>query len=250
MNIKKIVVIALFLLVLVNVTIGASYATSNEKITLSHTKQTGTFNKEIAFIEEIGIWDKEYNIKYSYKVNIKKINQNKYKIKSVRCKYDVYNSTTDKYSTIFKTYNGKNKKSLNIKPSKNYKLESMTINYQTKSKINKESLNLWSYNGELIKEKYVLKGIGKKSGITVTEKGYYHNIGHEIPTITYIKFNIKTTNKKYKIKTVKLIYRDMEDKISKTTTFNGNRKTSLTKTVKGEFVSVEKALTEFKVTYY
>ena len=249
MNIKKILIVSLFLLILAGTTIGASYAVSNEKIKLSTTKYTYSFDKKISSIDEMMIFDKKSDFKYAYKVNIKKANQNKYKIKSVECKYRVYNDITDKYDTIFKTYNGKNKISLNIKPLKDYRAESMTINYQTKSKIKKESLKFGFYNGKTVKVAYDSKSLGKKSGIIVKEKGSFLTKGQGIPVITYIKFNIKTTNKKYKIKTVQLIYRDIGDKVSKTTTFNVNGKTTFTKVIKGEFIAVEKALTEFKITY-
>ncbi|MCL2687015.1 MAG: hypothetical protein FWE58_00565 [Methanobrevibacter sp.] len=250
MNIKKILIIVLFLLILASTTIGASYAASNEKINLSFAKNTAIFDKKIVSIDEIMIYDKKNDFKYAYKVNIKKANQNKYNIKSVKCKYSVYNDTTDKYDTIVKTYNGKNKTSLNIKPIKDYKSVSMTINYQTKSEIKKESLKFAFYNGKITKVKYDSKGLGKRSNIIVKEKGYYYTKGQGIPIITYIKFNIKTTNKKYKIKTVKLIYRNISDKISKTTTFNGKGKTTFTKVIKGEFIAVDTSLTEFKITYY
>ena len=251
MNIKKILIISLFLLILTSIVIDASYAVSSEKIKISYSKLTDTFDKKIASIDEILTWPKKnYYTEYSYKVNIKKANQNKYKIQSVKCKYNFYDDITDKYNIIYKTYNGKNKTSLNIKQSDDYSLESVTINYQTKSEIKKESMNIRFYNGKVTKVTYDSQGIGKKSKITVKEKGYYLTNGQGIPVITNIKFNIKTTNKKYKIKTIQLIYQNTDDKVSKTTTYNGNGKTTFTKTIKGEFVVVEHRLAEFKITYY
>ena len=250
MNIKKILIISLFLLILVNITIDASYAVSNEKINLFGYKDTETFDKKVASIDKITVWDKKYNDDISYKVTIKKANQQKYKIQSVKCKYHFYDDITDKDNIISKIHNGKNKTSLNIKPPKNYTLESMTINYQTKNEIKKESLNIKSYNGKVTKVTHDSEGIGKKSKITVKEKGYFLTKGQGIPVITNIKFNIQTTNKKYKIKTIQLIYQNIGDEVSKTTTYNGNGKTTFTKVIKGKFVSVEHSLAEFKITYY
>jgi hypothetical protein len=125
----------------------------------------------------------------------------------------------------------------------------MTINYQTKSNIKKESTRLVTTGKN--KVTYYSNGVGKKSKITVKKTGYVDATnGFSTYIIKNQKVNIKTTNKKYKIKTVQLIYRDMGDKVSKTTTFNVNGKTSFTKTIKGKFYTTEFSLTEFKITYY
>ena len=140
--------------------------------------------------------------------------------------------------TIYRTYDGKNKTSLTIKvPWKieDNTLESMTINYQSKNNIKKESTKLEN----TILTKYYLKGIGKKSEV------YYVSAGQEHGDITYEKFNITTTNKKYKIKTVKL-YHNIGYK-TKTLTFNVNGKTSFAKTTKGSFNNGWP--NEFKITY-
>ena len=250
MNIKKILIISLFLLILTNIVIDASYAVSNEKINLFTYKDIETFDKKIASIDKIDVYDKKYNSNTSYKINIKKANQQKYKIQSVKCKYSFLNTKTYKDDTVYKTYDGKNKTSLTIKQAEDYTLESMTINYKTNSNIKKESAKFQAIG--INKRKYDSSGVGKKANITLKEKGYgNYTSGFAVYVTTEHKFNIKTTNKKYKIKTVQLIYRDIMDEVTKTTTFNVNGKTSFTKTIKGKFYSTKEGyLSEFKITYY
>ena len=240
MNIKKILIIFLFLLILANITIDASYAVSNEKIKISNYKWVDTVDEKIVSIDIITVTDKKNNYNVSYKINIKKANQNKYKIQSVKCKYSIWNIKSGDDETIYRTYDGKNKTSLTIKvPWKieDNTLESMTINYQTKNNIKKESTKLEN----TILTKYYLKGIGKKSEV------YYVIAGQDHGDTTYEKFNIKTTNKKYKIKTVQLYY-DIGYGKTKTITFNVKGKTSFAKVIKEKFV--DGYLTEFKITYY
>ena len=96
MNIKKILIISLFLLILTNIVIDASYAVSSEKTEISYSKFTNTFDKKIAYIDEVVKWPNKKYSEFYYKVNIKKANQNKYKIQSVKCKYNFYDDITDK----------------------------------------------------------------------------------------------------------------------------------------------------------
>jgi len=250
MNIKKILIIFLFALILANIAIGASYA-ATEKIHPSTYKEIETFDKsKIVSIDKISVYVKKGVDDSYYKINIKKANKAKYKIQSVTCKYSFWNDDTDKAEIIYKTYDGKNKTSLTIKqPEDYYFLKSMTINYQTKSSIKKESAKLQGSTGTTKVVSYSNK-TGKKAKITLTEKGYNINKGQGNRILTYQKFNIKTTNKKYKIKTVQLVYRDIMDKVTKTLTFNGKGKTSLTKTIKGKHnVMADGFLTVIKVTY-
>ena len=249
MNIKKILIILLFLLILTNITIGTSYAVSNEKIKIFNYKNTETFDKKIVSIDEITVSGKKYEQNVSYKINIKKANQQKYKIQSVKCEYSFWNSKTYKDETVYKTYDGKNKTSLTIKQPKDYYIELMTINYQTKTDIKKESTKLQATG--INKIRFDSSVVGKKAKIILQEKGYgNYTSGFAVYPITYQKFNIKTINEKYKIKTIQVIYRDMTGKVTKTTTFNVNRKTSFTKTISGTFYTHIHAISEFKITYY
>ena len=151
---------------------------------------------------------------------------------------------------VYKTYDGKNKKSLTIKQPKGHDFLAMTINYKTKSSIKKESTKLQQNTGTT-KQILYSNVVGKKAKIFLKEKGLRYNKGQGTVVTIYQKFNIKTINKKYKIKTVQLIYRDMIDKVTRTLTFNGNGKTSLTKIIRGKYDNMgDGFLTEFKVTYY
>ena len=247
MNIKKILIMALFLLILTNIAIGVSYAASNEKISFSFGKTTETLNKDIVSINKITSLDYKGNINESYKINIKKVNQKNYKIKSVKCVYYFYNEETDDDETIL-IYDGKNKSSLTINLPTDYAIKSMTINYQTNSKIKKESTKFQFLIKYKIMHEY--SGVGKKSKVTVKEKGYCDGTGQGVSDIKYLKLNIKTTNNKCKIKTVQLIYGNLLDKISKIRTFNVKGKTSFTKTTKVKYDTLTESLYKVKVTYY
>ena len=227
-------------------TIGASYAASNEKIELDTYKTIKTFDKKIVSIDEICVWYKKYDYTTTFKVNIKKVNQQKYKIQSVKCKYiyeeDIYENDYD-----YKTYNGKNKNFLTIKPPEGALLDSMTINYQTKSKVKKESIKFDGMASPSFEWKCYLDGVGKKSKITLKEEGYFAKKQNTL-FVQYHKFIFKTTNKKYKIKEVELTYRG-QDKATKTKTtiLNGNGKTSFTKTMTGKLDKYH--YPEIKITY-
>jgi len=242
MNIKKILIISLFLLILASVTIGTSHAASSEKISASSCKITETFNKKIASIYQV-YTSNENGGKLYYKINIKKSFQNKYKILSVKCRYDDYGTT----GPFYKIYDGKNKNSLIIKPYNDSNLELMTINYQTKDKIKKESSNFWENRFKVLR---VSKFVGKKANLKLKEKGYYSEEKSKDTYITYQKINIKTINKNYKIKTIKAVYYDSNNRVSKTLTFKGKGKTTFTKVIKGNFSDKKSFLYEFKITYY
>ena len=51
MNIKKILIIFLFLLILANITLGTNYAVSNEKIKISNYKWVDTIDEKIVSID-------------------------------------------------------------------------------------------------------------------------------------------------------------------------------------------------------
>ena len=245
MKIKKILIISLFLLILASVTIGASYAASSEKISAFSGKDIQTYDKNICSVDKIWTWDAKSNIKEHYKVNIKKANQNKYKIKSVKCKFRVYNSEATGEDIVYKTYDGKNKTSLVIKPSfKDFEIESITINYQTKEKIKSESTK---FQQKTVKCVYYTEFIGKKAKINVTEKGYFSFIEKNDYSYSH-KFNINTISQKDKIKTVKAIFYGPTGSIVKSSTFNGNGKTSLTKEIKGKFYDRTR-IGQFQVSY-
>jgi hypothetical protein len=244
MNIKKILIISLLLLTLATVTIGASYAATSEKISYSSSKSTQTFDKKIVSINEIYTWNKKGD-KFQYKISIKKSFQNKYKIKSVRCEYIDYE--TDKITYI--TYDGKNKNSLTIKPINGSFRMPMIIYYETKEKIKKESAKFSEKKRVFLSDSNF---VGKKANIKLREKGYVDDRGQGTSIIQYQKFDIKTINKKFKIKTVKaLYYAVFDDKLTKTLTFKGNGKTTFTKVIKGNFnVLNSGSLDKFQITYY
>jgi uncharacterized protein len=128
MNTKKILIIALLLLIIASMTIDATYAVSREKIEIHKkaisAKNINTFNKEIVTVEEISTTKNNILVAYKININIKKGYKSKFKIDSVRCTYTDYENYHSE--TIYKTYDGKNKISLTIKPPKNWSLEHMT----------------------------------------------------------------------------------------------------------------------------
>jgi len=241
MKIKKLLMVSLFLLILASVTMGLSYASSSEKISISSMKNYETFEKKIASIDRITSWDKKiWNNDY-YKIKIKKAYQNKYKIHSIKCKYDDY-----AIGTFYKTVNGKNKKTITIYAYKNYYIKSMTVKFQTKEKIKSESIQFMGKPYKLIRDKGFR---GKKSNVKVREKGYVSLKGQGNTYISYQKVNIKTTSKKNKINTIKALYYVMDEKLSETKTFNGKGKTTFTKVIKGNFDDMGSFLKAFKITY-
>lgn len=238
MNIKKMLIISFFLLILASMAIGTSFAVSSEKINIyksSYSKYTDTFDKKIASIDKIVTIDAKDNRKNSYKISIKKNYQKTFKIDSVKCKY---------LDNNYKTYNGKNKTSLIIKPPENYSaVLYMVIKYQTKNKIKNESTNLQQNS----KYQSYHKAIGKTANITLKTNGYTINKGQVNSVINYQKFYIKTVNKKYKIKSIKTISYYEDETVSKTMTFRGNGKTTFTKVISGKGLET---IGTFKVTYY
>jgi hypothetical protein len=237
MNIKKVLLISLFLLILAHIAIGTSYAISNEQIELLDTYKTiETYDKEVVSIDEIQVWEKNdkndydtYDYDTYYKIHIKKVNQNKYKIQSVKCKY--LSGEDDDYYYDYKTYDGKNKSFLIIKRPKDSLLVSMTIIYQNNRQIKKESIKFDAMNPVSFKWTAYLNGVGRKSKVTLYEKGFYDQKTNKMFTTSH-KFNFKTINKKYKIKTVQLTYRNVDEKIKDITKiYNVNGKTSFTKTI-------------------
>ncbi|MDR2966921.1 MAG: hypothetical protein LBU74_03105 [Methanobacteriaceae archaeon] len=242
MNIKKIMIISLFLLIITSMTTGTIFASSEKIESYNSSKRTETYYEKIVTIDEVENNDGNYNIiSLYYKIKIKKAYQNKFKIESVNCKYYGY-ETKNHFS---KTYNGKNKISLAIIAPKNCDLTSMTINYKTKSKIKNERPTF--YKGKA-KSLHYYKFIGKKSIITLRVKGYDLSKGQGYGDITHQKFQIKTTNQKYKIKTINVWYNNMFDETTKTITYSGNGKTTLTKVIKEKRYPLE--WINFKVTYY
>ena len=244
MNIKKILMVSLFLLILASVTMGLSYSASSEKIGISSTKMTEKIEKKIVSIDRINFWSKKSGDKYYYKIKIKKNYQNKYRIQSVKCEYIDYGYDSGNF---YKTVNGKNKKSLNIKPLNNDYIMSMTVKFQTKEKIKSESTKFWEKRYKILRDKEFR---GKKANIKVREKGYWLVDGQGNTFIKYQKVDIKTTSKKYKIKTIKALYYEMADFVSKTKTFKGNGKTTFTKVIKENFDDRGSFLDKFKITYY
>lgn len=207
MKFKKLVLILGILAVVSVFTISTGFAASSEKITGFNSNQSITYDYKIIKISHVFKSPSDGKDSEYFRINVKKAYQNKYKIKSVKAKISVY----DDYEitkTYYKTYNIKNKNKAYIKlPNSNgtnwYNIEKITVFYKTKSKIKNESTKFQKY----ATFKSTTKFNGINSNIVLKEKGYYKwTAMGEQPYTTYQHFQIKTKNKKYKIKSVKVSY--------------------------------------------
>ncbi|MBZ9571266.1 hypothetical protein KQY27_06885 [Methanobrevibacter sp. TMH8] len=240
MNKRLFLLIGIFVLVFA-FTLNTSFA-ANEEIWggSSVEKADNVYDKKIVIIKEVSYKDYEnYVYKNYYKINIKKSYQNKYKIKSVNIKYSDFEG---KYYS--KKYNAKNKnriiiKSLDMDPVK------ITIIYSTKSKIKSETTKF----NEDSNFKNTAKLKGKKFNVKLTQKGYSYLIsGIRWSTITYQKFKVTSKSKKYRIKSVRAFYDDMESGKQKFKTFKGYGKNSLTVNLYGTYEGT--GIYYFKIYYY
>jgi len=124
--------------------VNTSYAANSEKITKFDCKEINVYNKKIVSIQKVSNFNEEKSSVY-FKISVKNLFKNKYKIKSVQVKISEYN--TNEYietKTYNKTYEYKKKDIVHIKlPNSNnikyYSMDKITIFYKTKSKFKNES---------------------------------------------------------------------------------------------------------------
>lgn len=238
MKFSKILFIICIIALVSVFTMNVGFAASNEKITKYKEYQWDKHDTKIVNINcyTINVKDsKSYYIKSksSYKINIKKPYKNNYKINSINVKYAVYGKNTyDFKKYIYKNITLKNKNSVTIKDKNaDTRIEKITINYNTKSKIKKESPNLWEPKGNW---KRVVYFYGNKSKAILKENGYMKRGQYGCDgsysyaySPTNQKLKVSTTNNKYKIDKVKLIFYGHVDNIEGTTTHKAYGKNSL-----------------------
>lgn len=222
MNIKKLLLIVGIFVFIFAFTLNTSFAATSEKLSESKSHSIITYDKKISKIEIDSIRYYGFYNGYEYtkncKINIKDSYKNKYKIKSIDIKYQDNN-----YNSKVKRFNVYNKNSFLIIPKNGISIEKISINYKTKGKVKKETTNFMMDNSW--KKTTYFKG--KKSNIKLIQKGYTEMVlWEDWSTTTYQNFQIKTKNKKYKIKKVKLRYHSSEniEHKNKGKTFKGNGK--------------------------
>jgi len=184
---------------------------------------------------------KSYYIKStsSFKINIKKSYKSKYKINSINVKYTVYekNSYNIKKYT-YKNFTVKNRDGVKLKDiNNNIRIEKITINYSTKSKLKKESINSWSPRG---KWRGVTYFYGEKSKGILKQKGHIKKIRSDVGVgweyaSTNHEFKVSTKNKKHKINKIKIVFLGFKDTIEGIKTYNAYGKNSLTITSYGKY---------------
>lgn len=209
-----------------------SFAASSEHVTKYKQYVWDSYDKKIVNVDHLEVYS---NLKpssvssaSSYKINVKKSYKNKYKINSVKVKYAVYDNSSEFEKYTYKTYNVKNKNSVNIKnPNKNTMIEQITINYYTKSKIKNESISANTFpKGEWKSTTYFY---GNKSIGVLKEKGYIKRFsGGYYYASTSHNLKISTKNKKYKINKVKLAFYGIMGSFEGAKIYNGYGKNSLT----------------------
>ncbi len=187
----------------------ASFAASSEKLSVYKGYYSFINDKKVSTIEQVVTFNNESSKQY-YKINIKKTYQKKYKIKSVNIKYAVFDNKTDEFKNyIYKNYTANNKNSFVINPLINewISFDKLTVNYQTKEKIKKESVS-FSSKPEL---KYNIYFTSNKANAQVFQKIYIKN-GIKYPfAVKYQKLKVLTKSNKYKIKSIKLTLATMKN---------------------------------------
>jgi len=195
-----------------------SFAASSEKISKWDAKITDSFNKKVVAVNIVSNWNDSWENNEYYKFKIKKQHKNKFKINSIKLKYQNHEGT------YIKNYNVKNKDHAYLKIPKKYFVKKITLNYKTKSKLKSESI---SYKGYKSDSSIITTFNSKKAKIHLKEKGY--TVRTEMggwPTTTYQNFKINTKSPKYKIKSVKILYYSRGN-LEKVKTVNGYGKRSL-----------------------
>ncbi|MGL4670344.1 MAG: hypothetical protein ACRCVG_07135 [Methanobacteriaceae archaeon] len=174
---------------------------ANDDLVIVKANQTITYDKKVSTIEGKYVFNNKKEDVY-LNVKVKKDYQKKYGIKSVKIKYYLYNKNGNYQKTIYKYYNGKNKKSILIKIPKYSGTDKIVINYKTNSNLKKEVVNLFMRSTS--KTSSYLES--KRSKATMVQKGYNKINGKKIINgPTYQKIQIQTNSGKYKMKLIKFI---------------------------------------------
>jgi hypothetical protein len=219
-------------------TMNVSFAASDETIDECKTHRVDTYNKKIVSVNHISKWNKNYNGKYYLNIDIKKTYKSKYKLKSIKIRYNDYWGDVK-----YKTYNIKNKTKVNLNINGFY-VNKLMITYQTKDKIKNETLNMETkHNWKSTTHFY-----GKKANIILKESGYatYSPQG-AWPTTNYQKFKITTKSKNYKINVIKAFFFVMGG-IESIKTYKGYGKTTLVTRIYGTYEAM--GIGAFRVYYY
>lgn len=218
--IKKKIFLILILLSLISIlSITTSFAANSKAETFIKQKQN-YINRYELNVSRIDITLDDFE---KIRITIKDDKKNYYKIKNVVYEY------TFLEDNVTKIYNGYGKQSLTFQTWEFDYLNKLTINYYTSNSIKNESIYSFSDLTHLRKRNGTFNG--KTAIVKNLEKGYCE-LGTNYVT-TYNKFQIKTKNKKYKIKKILVKYgldNDIYFNSSKTysKSFKGNGKTKLT----------------------
>jgi hypothetical protein len=200
MKFSKILLIFAILALVSAFAMNVSFA-AGENLALNKSSQIVTYDKKVSTIDAKYLYNNKKENVY-LNVKVKKDYQKKYKIKSVKVKYDFFNKKGVYQKTAYKTYNGENKKSILIKIPNYSSTNKIAITYNTKSKLKKESVNFFMKSNS--KKNIYLQS--KKSKANIVEKGYNKISGKEIIYVpTYQKITIQTKNKNYKIKLIRFV---------------------------------------------